>query len=277
MTVNISHLPILPAGGGGTSSLFRRVLLAYLLVEMDQFGDICKSQRELAARFNRTGQNGVGGHLRGICKAGYLFKAYPSTGALLDTYWLGSRITDSSGEYLYFTQLSRALFGDEGLITVLGVTEALGVGCLNESGTLVLGTIVASCDQIAVSSITCYLKDYVSSRAVLRNLSLLQRQGIIEKIDGVVRLTPLWQEEFMGFLTANDACCSRKNRADARRKAEQHLGVAQIGMFVNGSGFIVTESEAMKLLAANPINANVVKRYLTGKDLVSRVDMQPAR
>ena len=53
--------------------------------------------------------------------------------------------------------------------------------------------------------------------------------------------------------------------------------VAFIGNVVNGDGFLLTEDEATALIKANPSNHLVVKRYLTGDDLVSRVDMQPAR
>jgi hypothetical protein len=54
-------------------------------------------------------------------------------------------------------------------------------------------------------------------------------------------------------------------------------GISFIGNFVNGIEFVLTESEALALIASNPRNEFVVKRYLTGDDLVSRVDMQPAR
>jgi hypothetical protein len=228
MSTKSSQLPILPMGNGGIPNLFRRILLSHLLTETDEFGDIRTSQRDLASLFNRSGQNTIGRHLRGICRAGYLFKAYPSTGVLPDTFWLGSRLAEGSGDHLYFSQLSSALFGNGGLMTVLGQNEALGVGCLNESGALVLGTIVANCDQIQVSSITSYLKDYVSSRSVSRSLGLLEREGIIEKSVGVVRLTSTWQQAFTDFLGVHDACCPRKNRADIRRKAEQDLNLARL-------------------------------------------------
>jgi hypothetical protein len=54
-------------------------------------------------------------------------------------------------------------------------------------------------------------------------------------------------------------------------------GIAHIGIFVNGNEFIISETEASDLLKIDPKNSQVVKRYLTGDDLVSRVDMQPAR
>jgi hypothetical protein len=63
---------------------------------------------------------------------------------------------------------------------------------------------------------------------------------------------------------------------------EAHLlrgneGIAFIGNVVNGEGFLLTESGALELIAKNPRNQLVVKRYLTGDDLVSRQDMQPTR
>ena len=228
MSTKGSQLPTLPLGNGGIPNLFRRILLAHLLTEIDEFGDIRKSQRHLASLVNRSGQNTVGRHLRGICRAGYLFKAHPSTGLLPDTYWLGNRLAEGSVDHLYFSQLSTALFGNGGLLKALGQNEALGFGCLNESGSLVLGTIVANCDQIQVSSITSYLKDYVSSRSVSRSLTLLEREGVIEKTAGVVRLTATWQQAFTDFLGVHDACCPRKSRADIRRKAEQHLNLARL-------------------------------------------------
>ena len=54
-------------------------------------------------------------------------------------------------------------------------------------------------------------------------------------------------------------------------------GIAFMGNNVNGPGFLLTEKEARNLLAAEPKNSLIVKRYLTGDDLVSRPDMAPAR
>jgi hypothetical protein len=54
-------------------------------------------------------------------------------------------------------------------------------------------------------------------------------------------------------------------------------GIAFIGNFVNGTEFIIDENEAIALIEKSPQNSFVVKRYLTGDDLVSRVDMSPAR
>jgi hypothetical protein len=54
-------------------------------------------------------------------------------------------------------------------------------------------------------------------------------------------------------------------------------GIAFIGNVVNGEGFLLTEQEAVEMVDADPKNAEVVKRYLTGDDLVSRPDMSPAR
>jgi len=63
----------------------------------------------------------------------------------------------------------------------------------------------------------------------------------------------------------------------AARTLGGNQGIAFIGNVVNGEGFLLTEEEAAELTAVDPKNADVVKPYLTGDDLVSRPDMSPAR
>ena len=63
----------------------------------------------------------------------------------------------------------------------------------------------------------------------------------------------------------------------AARTLGGNQGIAFIGNVVNGEGFLLAEEEAAELTAADPKNADVVKPYLTGDDLVSRPDMSPAR
>ncbi len=125
MTSEDGVLPILPSGNGGISNLFRRIVLAYLLIQQSEFGDIRISQRDIAEVFNRSGQPAIGKHLRSFCSAGYLFRAQRSTGVLPDTYWFGLRLAETTDEHAYFTQLGVALFGDNGLLTTLGRLEAI--------------------------------------------------------------------------------------------------------------------------------------------------------
>jgi len=138
------------------------------------------------------------------------------------------RLTETTDEYAYFTQLGAALFGDKGLLTAFGRLEALGVGCLNESGSLVLGTLVANCDAMSVGALTRYLNELVSERSIFRALSRLERQGIITKTSGKVRLSADWEQQFGKLLTNADECCPRKRRGDSRRKLEQEANLARL-------------------------------------------------
>lgn len=54
-------------------------------------------------------------------------------------------------------------------------------------------------------------------------------------------------------------------------------GVAFIGNVVNGEGFLITKDEAETMLRADSKNEIVVKRYLTGDDLVGTVERLPSR
>lgn len=228
MTNEHGALPLLPSGNGGMPSLFRRIVLAYLLTQQNEFGDIRISQRDLAAVFNRSGQNSVGRHLRKICSLAYVFRAERSIGVLPDTYWLGIRLADDTEEHAYFTQLSTALFGVNGLLTAVGRPEALGVGCLNESGSLVLGTLAVGGEEISVSTVIHYLNGLVSNRSVFRVLAVLEREGIVEKSSGVVRLSGCWKQQLGRFMAVTDECCPRKSRGDSRRQAEQQANLARL-------------------------------------------------
>jgi hypothetical protein len=53
--------------------------------------------------------------------------------------------------------------------------------------------------------------------------------------------------------------------------------VCFIGNVLNGEGFILTGDEAKILIAADPKNSQVVKPFITGRDILKRPDMGPAR
>lgn len=56
-----------------------------------------------------------------------------------------------------------------------------------------------------------------------------------------------------------------------------NAGVAFIGSFVNGIGFVLDPDEARALIDEDPRNADVVLPYLNGEDLNSRPDQSPSR
>ncbi|GAA2987166.1 MULTISPECIES: Eco57I restriction-modification methylase domain-containing protein [Streptomyces] len=60
-------------------------------------------------------------------------------------------------------------------------------------------------------------------------------------------------------------------------RLRENDGVAFIGCYVLGMGFVLNSEEAKVWLEADPANAEVVRRYLNGEDLNSRPDGSPAR
>lgn len=56
-----------------------------------------------------------------------------------------------------------------------------------------------------------------------------------------------------------------------------NAGMCFIGNVLNGTGFILTEAQARTLLDADPANSEVVKPFITGRDILTRPDMGPAR
>jgi hypothetical protein len=54
-------------------------------------------------------------------------------------------------------------------------------------------------------------------------------------------------------------------------------GIAYIGNFVNGIGFVMSEGEASELVSRDPRSAEVLYRYLNGQDLNSRPDTSASR
>ena len=63
----------------------------------------------------------------------------------------------------------------------------------------------------------------------------------------------------------------------AAKRLPANAGMCFIGNFLNGTGFILEEAEAQRLLRADARNAEVVKPFITGRDILSRPDMGPAR
>lgn len=58
---------------------------------------------------------------------------------------------------------------------------------------------------------------------------------------------------------------------------QANRGIAWRGTEVRGEGFIISEQERLRLLSADPENAQVISPYMNGKDLNSRPDMSPGR
>lgn len=57
----------------------------------------------------------------------------------------------------------------------------------------------------------------------------------------------------------------------------ENAGRAFIGCFLRGDGFILSNDEAERLLAEHPEEREVVRPFLTGDDLNSRLDQSPSR
>lgn len=224
----MTGLPRLPQNNGSSVKLFRQILLAYLVRSVNSSGEIKKSQRDLAAFFNRDGELYIGRHLNRLCRSGYLVKVQKSTGALPDTYILGERLSVPGREFAYYSSLGEALYSDSGLVTALGRNEAFGCGCLNDTGVLVLGTLICNCNAMYAWEITDYLNGLVSSRTVARILSVLQDAQIIDSHSGVIGLCSSWRTSLEGFLASNRACCPRQLRGDKRRKIEQEKNIARL-------------------------------------------------
>jgi hypothetical protein len=64
---------------------------------------------------------------------------------------------------------------------------------------------------------------------------------------------------------------------DTAQRLRANAGMCFIGNFLNGKGFILTAAEARRLIDADPKNAEVVRPFITGRDILSRPDMGPAR
>ncbi len=60
-------------------------------------------------------------------------------------------------------------------------------------------------------------------------------------------------------------------------KLTENAGVAFIGCYVLGMGFVIEESEAQEWIAADARNAEVLFPYLNGEDLNSNPDASPSR
>ena len=54
-------------------------------------------------------------------------------------------------------------------------------------------------------------------------------------------------------------------------------GMASIGTGINGEGFILTQDEYARLIAADPRNSQVIRRYLTSQDINQTPDSSPSR
>jgi hypothetical protein len=57
----------------------------------------------------------------------------------------------------------------------------------------------------------------------------------------------------------------------------ENAGIAFIGCYVLGMGFVVAPEEAQEWIAADPRNAEVLFPYLNGEDLNQRPDASPSR
>jgi hypothetical protein len=70
---------------------------------------------------------------------------------------------------------------------------------------------------------------------------------------------------------------NRSRVVERAKRLASPVGHSHIGAFVNGIGFVLSESEAQELLESDPHNAEVVWPYLVGEDLNTRADGSPSR
>ncbi len=188
------------------------------------------------------------------------------TGALGNQYrdmlvtWLAGGVRGSADIVAYFFLRAAGMLRPTGGFGLIA-TNTLAQGDTREVGL----------DQIAARGLTLHRAVASEPWPGGANLEMATAWGHHEAWDGRRTLDRVEVTGITSALTARSRIRGSAYRLETARSA------AFTGSTVLGSGFVLSPAEAEHLLADDPSNADVVRRYLIGRDLNQRPDGSPSR
>ena len=152
---------------------------------------------------------------------GFLKKVKASEGLFPDSFIRGEYFAKDNAESRAIITLAKSLWGSDGLLRDWPYPAAWGFGCLKTGVLLCLATLRKLDENISKKSLRKYLEPLVSQSSFNEAIRILtERHMVVHSCGGLVLATD-WENKLQHWLESAPACIQRKEKGDARRKAEQ--------------------------------------------------------
>ena len=183
-------LSIVPEGSGLPELLlptnypdnpFQRILLSWIVAELDRRVDGHLSRREVQGVFNRSGGDIVSEHLRELVADEWIQIRKPSKGMSANHYTYGKRLKPKSVNSSPVRHLASTLFGDDGLLTPLMSSPAIGTNFLGTNGLLIVGILKRSSRKLRPLEIFKYAPMFMVRSTIDNRLKKLLQAGLVKK------------------------------------------------------------------------------------------------
>lgn len=200
-----SGLPLLQIPSNYPDNPFQRVLLSWIITELDRRVDGHLSRREVQGVFNRSGGDIVSKHLKELVKDGWIRLRKPSAGMEANHYEYGRRLMPKSVNRASALHLASTLFGDSGLLTPLMSSPAIGTNFLGTNGLLVLGILRCSSSKLSPLEIFKYAPVFMARSTIDNRLKKLLEAGLVVEEDKHWSLTPDFDRALTKYETESGA------------------------------------------------------------------------
>jgi hypothetical protein len=217
----VVQLPQLPTVSALDGNAFESILFCRFITLSGPIRELQSSQRELLSFFNRSQQKSMSRKLKTAQDKGFLEKVKVSEGLLPDSYIRGDFFTKDNAESKALVTLANSLWGSNGLLRDWPHPAAWGFGCLKTGVLLCLATLRKLDENISKKSLRKYLEPLISQSSFNEAIRILtERHMVVHSCGGLVLATD-WESKLQHWLATVPACIQRKEKGDARRKAEQ--------------------------------------------------------
>jgi len=176
-----SGLPLLQIPSNYPDNPFQRILLSWIVAELDRRVDGHLSRREVQGVFNRSGGDIVSEHLRELVADEWIQIRKPSKGMSANHYTYGKRLKPKSVNSASARHLASTLFGKNGLLTPLMSSPAIGTNFLGTNGLLIVGVLKRSSRKLRPLEIFKYAPMFMVRSTIDNRLKKLLQAGLVKK------------------------------------------------------------------------------------------------
>jgi len=211
MSSQVVQFPLLPEPTRMPEASFRRVLLAWVLTELEGREAFMLPRREAQMEFNRSNGRLVSKHLAGLVGDGWLVSFEDDES---DAYWYvhGRRLARPTALRKDWLDLADGLWGQQGLLRTYEDVAALSHGMPGINGMLVLSTLARCESPISSGELHQYLCSFMKRPTVVKRLNRLINEDLAKfTADGYVA-TDDWRAELDKLVATSKAGALRSEK-----------------------------------------------------------------
>ena len=225
---HISGLPSLPMVSERPGSFELCRLLALLLSEMKRKGSVAKAQRSYADDFNRVRSGSISQKRRKLEAGGWIERIQKTHGIMPDVYRKGTRLLRTPKLDRAWNDISKALYGKDGLFTDTLGSPAWGYQCLNPGAIATLVVLQKATESVTLPQIIRYFSPICSESTIRTGVKKLKDLGLIRDVSGVLVLSEDWSERLGLYFSENPCCLDRSIKGRQVRAVEREMVRLQV-------------------------------------------------